>query len=44
VQVAFSDAMRVTTLAGAAVLVLGAVVTWRLLPGRDEAVNEMVQH
>lgn len=44
VQVAFSDALRVTTLAGAMVLILGAVVTWRLLPGRDGAVNEMVQH
>jgi hypothetical protein len=44
VQVAFTQAMQVTTWVGAAVLFAGAFVTWRLLPGRSEAVNELVGH
>lgn len=44
VHVAFTDAMQVTTLAGAVVLVLGAVMAWRLLPGRSAVPNEMVAH
>ena len=42
IHVAFTQALQVTTWVGAAVLMIGAVVTWRLLPGRKEAVNEMV--
>ncbi|MCU0298489.1 MAG: MFS transporter [Candidatus Nanopelagicales bacterium] len=44
VEVAFTQAMQVTTWVGAAVLFAGAFVTWRLLPGRSEAVNELVGH
>jgi len=44
VEVAFTQAMQVTTWVGAAVLFAGACVTWRLLPGRSEAVNELVGH
>ena len=44
VHVAFTHALQVTTWVGAAVLIVGAVVTYRLLPGRSEAVNEMVAH
>jgi DHA2 family multidrug resistance protein-like MFS transporter len=44
VHVAFTTALQVTTWAGAAVLLVGAVVTYRLLPGRTEAVNEMSAH
>ena len=32
------------TLVVLVVLIFGAVVTWRLLPGRKEAVNELVSH
>ncbi len=44
VHVAFTEALQVTTLVGAVVLFFGAVVTWRLLPGRSEAVTEMSAH
>lgn len=44
VHIAFTEALQVTTWVGAAVLFFGAIVTWRLLPGRKEAVNEMVAH
>lgn len=44
VHVAFTDALQVTTLAGAVVLLLGAFMAWRLLPGRNEVSNEMVAH
>jgi DHA2 family multidrug resistance protein-like MFS transporter len=44
IHVAFTQALQVTTWVGAAVLFVGAIVTWRLLPGRKEAVNEMVAH
>ncbi len=44
VHVAFTDALQMTTWAGAAVLILGAGAAWRLLPGKNAAVNEMVGH
>lgn len=44
VDYAFTHALQVTTLVGAAVLILGAFVTWYLLPGKKDAVNEMVRH
>lgn len=44
VQSAFTEALSVTTLVGAAVMFFGAFVTWRLLPGKDAAVNEMSKH
>ena len=44
IHVAFTQALQVTTWVGAGVLIFGAVVTWRLLPGRKEAVNELVSH
>ena len=44
VHTAFTQALQVTTLVGAGVLVVGAFVTLRLLPGRKDAVNEMVGH
>jgi len=44
VHIAFKEAMQVTTLAGAAVLIIGAFVTWYLLPGKNDAVNEMTSH
>lgn len=44
VHVAFTQALQVTTWVGAAVLIVGSIVTYRLLPGRSEAVNEMVAH
>jgi DHA2 family multidrug resistance protein-like MFS transporter len=44
IHAAFTHALQVTTWVGAAVLIVGAVVTWRLLPGRREAVNEMASH
>lgn len=44
VHIAFTDALQVTTLVGALVLTVGAVAAWRLLPGKHDAVNEMVDH
>lgn len=44
VHVAFTDALQVTTWVGAAVLMVGAVAAWRLLPGKDASVTEMVGH
>ncbi len=44
VHVAFTQALQVTTWVGAIVLFAGAFITWRLLPGRSESVNEMVGH
>jgi DHA2 family multidrug resistance protein-like MFS transporter len=44
VHVAFAQALQVTTLAGAVVLVAGAVLTWFLLPARSEDVEEMAAH
>ncbi len=44
IHVAFTQALQVTTWVGAVVLIFGAFVTWRLLPGRTEAVNEVVAH
>jgi DHA2 family multidrug resistance protein-like MFS transporter len=44
VHVAFTQALQITTWVGAVVLVLGAVAAWRLLPGKNAAVNEMVGH
>ena len=44
VQTAFTHALSVTTLVGAAILVIGAVVTWRLLPGKDDEVAELPKH
>lgn len=44
VHVAFSQALQVATLTGAAVLVAGAFLTWHLLPARSEGVEEMAAH
>lgn len=44
VHVAFTEALQVTTWVGAAVLVLGSVAAWRLLPGKNASVEEMVSH
>jgi len=44
IHAAFTEALQVTTWVGAAVLLIGAGLTWRLLPGRREAVNEMAAH
>ncbi|MEZ5184217.1 MAG: MFS transporter [Candidatus Nanopelagicales bacterium] len=44
VHAAFAQALQVTTLVGASVLVVGAFVTWYLLPGREESVTEMAAH
>jgi DHA2 family multidrug resistance protein-like MFS transporter len=41
IHAAFTQALMVTTLAGAVVLFAGAMLTWRLLPGKGEAVDEM---
>ncbi len=41
---AFTQALQVTTWVGAVVLILGSVAAWRLLPSKNEAVNEMVDH
>ncbi len=43
-QVAFTDALRVTTLVGAGIILVGAVVTWYCLPGRLDPVEEMQVH
>ena len=44
VREAFTHALSVTTLAGAAVLVVGAFATWWMLPGKGELVDEMGGH
>jgi hypothetical protein len=44
VHVAFTQALQMTTWVGAVVLVLGSVAAFRLLPGKNAAVNEMVGH
>lgn len=44
VHVAFTQALQVTTWVGAVVLAVGAVAAWRLLPGKDATVNEIVEH
>lgn len=44
VHVAFAQALQVATLAGAVVLMGGAVLTWYLLPARSEGVEEMAAH
>jgi len=41
---AFQHAMSVTTLVGAVVLFVGAVVAWWCLPGKLEPVEEMAAH
>ncbi len=38
---AFSTAMTLTTLVGAAILVVGAFVAWYLLPGKVDPVDEL---
>jgi DHA2 family multidrug resistance protein-like MFS transporter len=38
---AFASAMTLTTLVGAAILVVGACVAWYLLPGRVDPVKEL---
>ncbi len=44
VERAFTHSLSITTLVGAAVLLVGAFATWWLMPGKDDAVNEMSKH
>lgn len=44
VEGAFTHALSVTTLVGAGILMIGAFATWWMLPGKDDAVNEMSKH
>lgn len=44
VHVAFRDAMSFTTIVGSVIIVIGAGVTWYLLPGKLDTVEEMSAH
>ena len=44
VETSFTHALSVTTLVGAAVLLVGAFATWWLMPGKNDAVNELSAH
>ncbi|MFN8124899.1 MAG: MFS transporter [Candidatus Nanopelagicales bacterium] len=44
VENAFTHSLTITTLAGAAVLLVGAFATWWLMPGKGDVVDEMSSH